>query len=367
MSLHKLFHKQHKPVHIDTADYDILELNKIVAFTFDKVLDECDKLQKDKEIYIKMLNSIDNEDRDMAIEKIKEIDIILNVVIKGKLNEKCKAKSKQFMEKYQELISDDVFYFGVEEESVDKNYIKRIVLVKDYIKFISPFVDIRVYYKDNIQICLNCDEIMKNTNTYTSLKCHKCGERIVNFDGVINNHKELDIKNKDEYDSKENFIEAFKRVQGKNKHIPNKVIEKIKNELETYNISVKDFRKHQLITFMKKLKLSAYYYDKNQIFYLITDIPPPDFSQYEDAIMKRYNKYKEVYEIVKPDSRSNSLYVFFVMRVLLELEGCKCRDDDFFSLETRDVILEHVYLMKKICRILQDKYPNMNWDVDKQF
>jgi hypothetical protein len=332
--------------------------------TFEKVSDECNKLQKDKEIYKKMLNSADKDDRKMAITKLKEIDIILDVVVNKELDKEYKENSEKYMNEYEKLVSDDVYYFGVDSDEKDDNYIKRIILVKKYIKYISRFIDIRVYYKDNINICVNCQEIIKK-NTYSSLKCFKCGERIINFDGVINNYKELDIKNTDSYDSKENFIESFKRIQGKHKYIPDKVIEKIKKELNIYNISKKEFTKHQLITFMKKLKLSAYYYDKNQIYYLITDIPPPDFSQYEEGVMKRYDKYKEVYEIIKPSDRSNSLYVFFVMKILLELEGCRCQDEDFFSLETRDVILEHVYLMKQICHILQDKYPNMDWNVDK--
>lgn len=162
------------------------------------------------------------------------------------------------------------------------------------------------------------------------------------------------------YTKKGHLIDAMKKYQGKeNITIPESVYETIYEQMKLHNDSKDKLTKDRLYMYMSENDLSDYYEHMNMIYHVITGKKPPNIEKYESQVLDYYDRMEEAYKEVKDPDRINNLNVNFILFKLLQLCGCKCKKEDFYSLRTPGKVDEHVYVFEDIRNILGwAPYPN---------
>jgi len=96
-----------------------------------------------------------------------------------------------------------------------------------------------------------------------------------------------------------------------------------------------------------------HYEDVTLIYCEMTGTTPPDISFMEADLFHDFDDIDQVYERVKPPGRVNFLNGQFVLFKLLQKRKYPCHEEDFCILRTREKMLEHDQIWRKICQELQ--------------
>ena len=159
------------------------------------------------------------------------------------------------------------------------------------------------------------------------------------------------------YTCRGHFIEAMNCFEGKqNVTISNSILNLIKREIALHNIDIPT--KDHVYMFLSENRLSDHYANINLIYLLITNITPPDITDYRTELLEMHDQLEEAYQIVKDNERLNSLNVNWKLYKLLQLLGYPCRKDDFFCLRTTAKQVEHEEKWQEMVEHLSKIYPN---------
>ena len=221
-------------------------------------------------------------------------------------------------------------------------------IAKNYIN-IRPIEERR----QNIQ-CNNCDVDMLMDDDYLYV-CPKCGFSRKHYVSVASYQENNRINSAQRYvyDKRGHFIDSMKKFQGKqNTTIPKKVYDTIYAKINNHGISIEEFTKTHLYEFLKASSNSDYYEDMTLIWCEITKNTPPDISYLEQTLLMLFDQIDPIYEKIKPQDKINFMNGQYVLFKLLQLLKFPCKEEDFYILKTRDKLLEHDDLWKKICNEL---------------
>ena len=121
--------------------------------------------------------------------------------------------------------------------------------------------------------------------------------------------------------------------------------------------------KYDLYRIMKDHHLGNWYKHLHRIHYELTDIKPPNISQYETNLFKRGDLLNKIYDEIKSDTRSNFMHGLYLLWLFLMNEGYKPIDSDFVMLKGRDAEVNNIDILQRGFSILSTSHSEMKWKI----
>lgn len=239
----------------------------------------------------------------------------------------------------------------------NKEIPRRLEIISEFIQISKKYASFNVYRTKKLDYkCINCGEKIVDTMK----KCDNCRCSIsgVNTKNIDRNCIIVDKIS----DRKKNFRNALKSFLGYDRNIPEVVHEKLNKYIESHKLDKKTITKNKIKKILKVSKLSSHYDKVNAIYNDYNNLLSFTITnQVRENIMERHELIDSVYERIKPDYRTNSLNIKYLLFFTLCKEGVKIPKEELEIFKTRDVELFHEEMMTKICKVLSNRRPDMDW------
>lgn len=208
--------------------------------------------------------------------------------------------------------------------------------------------------------CLSCNVAREEIPSEGILVCPRCGSEeyslvVSDFPSFRDPPKE---RNNYAYKKINHLNEILNQFQAKESTIiPEEVMNEVILELKKRRITnVADLSEEDIRQILKKLGRSKYYEHRTHILSRLNGNPPPTITpEIEEKIRAMFQEIQAPFLLYCPDDRTNFLsysYILYKFFELLELDEYKV----FFPLlKSRDRLIAHDTIWKKICEYL-------NWE-----
>jgi len=320
---------------------DIYNIHKTILANFDAEYKTIDNLK---------LQLQQNPNDVQLINKINLIDNGIEEAI-------YLSKTSKIFEKYDKLLSTPKKKSFLEEDKKIDNNSNRIV--QEFLNIANKYINPPIYFQLNTNIQCSCGntQIQKIDDTFV---CINCDERIQELVTVVNNDEttskttRINSVKRYVYERKDHFATSIKKFQGLQTNIiPQTVIDKIKEKMVSYKITPDKLSKDHIYEFLKITNNTSYYEDINYIHKTLTGKQCCNLSNVEDTLFKLFDIVDKVYDRLKPDDRRNSMNSQFRLYKLLLHINFPCKEEDFYILKTRENLIQHDLMWKKICQELE--------------
>src|SRR3989338_5393611 len=348
-----------------TNNYNICNIDKRIKNYIEQEKKEINNIDEEIERLDWIIeNTEDKKEKTTAKnEKMQKIQRKEDIITNKRMNEYI-SKTKDYIDNYLLVLpprSESVFGLKKKEQTVDHYREARLTIIARYLNIAKRYYPIKLLREEKHKyLCPLCQKEMEPCEI--GVQCNVCATFMETLEST-SSHRELYQSNsKILYERRKNFEDTIKSFSGKQtKPIPDSVYSVIDSSLKRYGIDKPNITKDIIYLILKEEKLSENYSDINLIHSVLTGIPPPNIDDFEISLLHRYDLFEEIYPDVKPEDRQNSLHNPYLLWAFLLMEGYKCKVEDFSTLKTRDVIIEHDEVMRRGCVILADKYPDINW------
>lgn len=271
----------------------------------------------------------------------------------------------QFLDLYKELLPENCTRMVGENDIVIESSNE-----KSFVTIVMQFVELAMRYTAKIKV----------VNKSATIDRCSCGGSTVIVDGTIFcSSCSSKVKTKEygssgsssgsEYHRLETFEDGLDHIQGRSKKpIPTQVYEAISRYCDSYRVSEESLTKEEIISILKKDKLSEYYKSINLIRSTIQGRKLPSYEHIRSLLLERHRMIESEYiQIREEQGRNNFLNVYFVIRACIQMEGQPLNPDDFIVLTTVEALKDHNRIMHIICnkikeKQLVDKTIKGNWD-----
>jgi len=239
---------------------------------------------------------------------------------------------------------------------------------EEYTKYYNKcFLNINVPYTGSVNnYCKNCKENNFEIDQKNGIIiCTNCGvcENYTEFNSSSVNYNDSThieaISQPFSYQRKNHFKEWLNQLQGKEVTvIPEQVINLVLIELKKERITdSKDITSERIKKYLKKLKLNKYYEHIPNLISKITNKPPlvitPDF---EDVLLKLFDKIQEPFKKYCPKERKNFLSYSYTLHKFCQLLGKDEYLIYFPLLKSREKLFEQEKIWRGICTDLNWKF-----------
>lgn len=208
--------------------------------------------------------------------------------------------------------------------------------------------------------CVSCNVAREEISSEGILVCPKCGSEeyalvVSDFPSFRDPPKE---RNNYAYKKINHLNEILNQFQAKESTIiPEEVMNEVILELKKRRITnVADLSEEDIRQILKKLGRSKYYEHRTHILSRLNGNPPPTITpEIEEKIRAMFQEIQAPFLLYCPDDRTNFLsysYILYKFFELLELDEYKVY---FPLLKSRDRLIAHDMIWKKICDYL-------NWE-----
>jgi hypothetical protein len=206
--------------------------------------------------------------------------------------------------------------------------------------------------------CLSCNVAREEISSEGILVCPKCGSEeyalvVSDFPSFRDPPKE---RNNYAYKKINHLNEILNQFQAKESTvIPEEVMNEVILEIRKRRITnIADLTEEDIRQILKKLNRSKYYEHRAHILSRLNGNPPPTITpEIEEKIRAMFQDIQAPFLLYCPDDRTNFLsysYILYKFFELLELDEYKI----FFPLlKSRDRLIAHDQIWKKICDYLQ--------------
>ena len=206
--------------------------------------------------------------------------------------------------------------------------------------------------------CANCNTAREEITSEGTLVCPKCGSEeyalvVSDFPSFRDPPKE---RNNYAYKKINHLNEILNQFQAKESTIiPDDVMNEVILEIRKRRIAnIADLTEEDIRQILKKLNRSKYYEHRAHILSRLNGNPPPTITpEIEEKIRTMFQDIQAPFLLYCPDDRTNFLsysYILYKFFELLELDDYKV----FFPLlKSRDRLIAHDQIWKKICDYLQ--------------
>ena len=206
--------------------------------------------------------------------------------------------------------------------------------------------------------CLNCNTAREEITSEGTLVCPKCGSEeyalvVSDFPSFRDPPKE---RNNYAYKKINHLNEILNQFQAKESTIiPEEVMNEVILEIRKRRIAnIADLTEEDIRQILKKLNRSKYYEHRAHILSRLNGNPPPTITpEIEEKIRAMFQDIQAPFLLYCPDDRTNFLsysYILYKFFELLELDEYKIY---FPLLKSRDRLIAHDQIWKKICDYLQ--------------
>ena len=209
--------------------------------------------------------------------------------------------------------------------------------------------------------CVSCNVAREEISSEGILVCPKCGSEeyalvVSDFPSFRDPPKE---RNNYAYKKINHLNEILNQFQAKESTIiPEDVMNEVILELRKRRITnVADLSEEDIRQILKKLGRSKYYEHRTHILSRLNGNPPPTITpEIEEKIRAMFQEIQAPFLLYCPDDRTNFLsysYILYKFFELLELDEYKVY---FPLLKSRDRLIAHDIIWKRICSYLSWEY-----------
>jgi hypothetical protein len=211
---------------------------------------------------------------------------------------------------------------------------------------------------DTIEHCDKCNIAREELSEEGILVCPKCGSEqymlvVSDFPSFRDPPKE---RNNYAYKKINHLNEILNQFQAKESTIiPDEVMSEVICEIKKRRIqNIAELTEIGMREILKKLNRSKYYEHATHILSRLNGNPPPTITpEIEEKIRAMFQEIQAPFLLYCPDDRTNFLsysYILYKFFELLELDEYKAY---FTLLKSRDRLIEHDQIWKKICDFLK--------------
>lgn len=209
--------------------------------------------------------------------------------------------------------------------------------------------------------CERCNIAREELSAEGVLVCPSCGSEehmmvVSDFPSFRDPPKE---RNNYAYKKINHLNEILNQFQAKESTIiPDEVMNEVVCEIKKRRIqNIAELSEKDMREILKKLNRSKYYEHSAHILSRLNGNPPPTITpEIEEKIRAMFQEIQAPFLLYCPDDRTNFLsysYILYKFFELLELDEYKA----YFSLlKSRDRLIEHDIIWKKICEYLKWEY-----------
>ena len=206
--------------------------------------------------------------------------------------------------------------------------------------------------------CDQCNVAREELSEEGILVCPKCGSEeymlvVSDFPSFRDPPKE---RNNYAYKKINHLNEILNQFQAKESTIiPDEVMHEVISEIKKRRIqNIAQMTEKEIRDILKKLNKSKYYEHAAHILSRLNGNPPPTITpEIEEKIRTMFQEIQAPFLLYCPDDRTNFLsysYILFKFFELLELDEYKAY---FPLLKSRDRLIAHDFIWKKICEYLR--------------
>lgn len=335
---------------------DILELHSKILNLFEKENQDLDNLKnKLKKLNDKIKNTDKPKKQAILTEEIKNLQSLIYIIESGYREAEYLIKTEKILTEWTKLVNQPVRINFMSKNGSKIDCKLKEDLIIQFLSIAKNYIQVQmVTNKKWNLICNKCNIDLEKSDD-ALFTCSNCGYTIHAID-PITNYTEGNRANGCQryvYDKKAHFGDSIKKFQGKqNTTIPQQVYNDVKNKISSHEINLTKLTKDHIYEFLKITKHTDHYEDITLIYYELTGIKPPDISHIEQRLFDLFDEIDPIYEQVKPIERVNFLNGQFVLFKLLQKLKYPCKEEDFYILKTRDKMIEHDEIWKKICEQL---------------
>lgn len=211
---------------------------------------------------------------------------------------------------------------------------------------------------DTIEHCTTCNIAREELSEEGILVCPRCGSEqymlvVSDFPSFRDPPKE---RNNYAYKKINHLNEILNQFQAKESTIiPDEVMSEVICEIKKRRIqNIAELTEVGMREILKKLNRSKYYEHATHILSRLNGNPPPTITpEIEEKIRAMFQEIQAPFLLYCPDDRTNFLsysYILYKFFELLELDEYKAY---FTLLKSRDRLIEHDQIWKKICDYLK--------------
>lgn len=270
-------------------------------------------------------------------------------------------RTDDLLEEYRSLVknSGQRSFVKINSKIQEENETRMKEIVDQYLCIAQNYIEIKNLSQHSKKIsCSACNgkEFVLSPEDDSIYICKNCNneQEILDDAPSFKDTDRVNMSSKYTYSRKGHFTDAKKRFQGTQNTDPKKIqiaADVIEREMRQHNlVAQQDLRnsisKDHVYLFLSEQNLSNHYEDLNLLFYIITAVPCPDISEYDELLDELFDKQERALNQVKGDNRINSLNVNYKLYKLLQKVGYPCRKDDFHILKTPTKEDEHDFKMQ---------------------
>lgn len=213
------------------------------------------------------------------------------------------------------------------------------------------------------EVCATCNIPLVYDPVEASVSCTLCGKTIPYFEAGIrglNYQEQVDYASKRAFTYKRisHFVECLNASQAKqNTSIPDSVIDIMHQEMRKYRMSPEKVTSQHVRSFLKRRGLVKYYEHVNYILSMINHTKKTTLPKHvEDTLVKMFVATQKPFESVSDTDRVNFLRYNYIIYKLLELIGETEYLHMFPLLKSREKMIQHDQVWKRIC-----EHPLLQW------
>lgn len=236
---------------------------------------------------------------------------------------------------------------GTSKKQIFDEYIQRMKL--------SASMD---YIQQMTEHCTQCNVAREEITSEGILVCPRCGSEeyalvVSDFPSFRDPPKE---RNNYAYKKVNHLTEILNQFQAKESTvIPDEVMNEVILEIRKRRIdNIADLSEEDIRQILKKLGRSKYYEHRAHILSRLNGNPPPTITpEIEEKIRAMFQEIQAPFLLYCPNDRTNFLsysYILYKFFELLELDEYKVY---FPLLKSRDRLIAHDLIWRKICEYLQ--------------
>lgn len=355
---------------IDTAACDIIYIDEQIKTLLRSKVSTLEDMQKNlNQLLWIVTNGIDNIDKIHAKSESSILRRTIQDVEGGFDLGLYLLKTTEIVKEYKELVSQtrSTSFVQIHAPKDEEKLQRKAEIISDFLRIAKDYIPLDNFFqKPKAPRCESChSKNLKPGESDYTLICNKCGVQLELLDDAptFKDSERVNMSARYTYTCKGHFIEAMNRFEGKqNTEIPVDVIEILKTELALHGLNVEnnkhEITKDHIYMFLREKGLSEYYADINLIYFLITEVNPPDITEHRSELLEMLEQLEEAYKSVKETTRTNSLNVNWKLYKLLQLIDYPCEKDDFFCLKTPTKEGEHEEKWHEMIEYLKQRYPD---------
>jgi predicted RNA-binding Zn-ribbon protein involved in translation (DUF1610 family) len=338
---------------------DIFEIHKSILESFEKdyenlsdMKDQCNKLQW-------IVDNTDNDyDKQQAKETLGKLNTEIKLIESGFKEAKYLFSTEKLLQEYTQLLSEPIRidFMG---NKIDDKADKKTCIITEFLNIAKNYINIKpIEGQKRSMLCDKCKLELQREDDFLFV-CPNCGYAIKHFASVSSygENNRINVAQRYVYDKRAHFGDSIKKFQAKqNTTILDQVYKDLWNKIHSHDISIDKITEDHIYEFLKLTGHSDHYEDIKLIYCEMTGKSAPDISHLEQKLFELFDEVDPVYERVKSPGRVNFLNGQFVLFKLLQKLKYPCKESDFYILRTREKMLEHDQIWKKICAELSWTY-----------